>query len=34
VAPIVANMRGDIAFVVLMGATGFEGKTVGIRLRD
>ncbi len=28
VAPIVANLRGDIAFVVLMGATGVDGKTV------
>jgi pimeloyl-ACP methyl ester carboxylesterase len=28
VAPIVANRRGDIAFVVLMGATGVDGKSV------
>ena len=28
VAPIVANPRDDIAFVVLLGATGVDGKTV------
>jgi hypothetical protein len=28
VAPIVANQRGDIAFVVLMGATGVDGESV------
>jgi pimeloyl-ACP methyl ester carboxylesterase len=28
VAPIVANQRGDIAFLVLMGATGVDGRAV------
>ena len=28
VAPIVANERGDIAFLVLMGATGVDGRAV------
>jgi hypothetical protein len=28
VAPMVANTRGDVAFIVLMAATGVDGKTV------